>query len=109
MPKLAIVVWVISELNDIPETLTIRVLAPPERKEIARAEVLGESLIAQKPDEYSQHFTIRVFIPVVNVVFEQAGDLEVMVEVDGEEPFRAGRLGLQFNVDPAQSGLPPPS
>lgn len=108
-PKFGIVVWIISDIGDIPSKFSIRILGPPDRSEIAKVEAEGEPLFTNtpKPDEFSKHATIRMIIPIANITFQEAGVIEVMVEVEGEEPLRAGRLGVRFNVDPQEAGLSP--
>jgi len=108
--KLAVVVWIISEIDDIPTKFTVRVVGPPDRTEIAKAEAEGkETITLPNLDEYSKHIQIRLTIPLLNVLIQEEGFIEVMVEMEGEEPIRAGRLGVRLNVDVSQIGLPTPA
>src|SRR4051794_26127144 len=65
-PKFAVVVWIISEVSDVPKKFSIRILVPPEGTEIGRIEAEGEPLFVTPPDKLAKYATIRMVIPMAN-------------------------------------------
>ena len=108
-PKFVAVVWIISDIGDVPKKFSVRILAPPDRLELVKVEAEGEPLFTIEPDEFSKHATVRLIIPMMNILFQAEGFVEVMVDVEGEESLRAGRLRIKFNVNPQEIGLPSPA
>jgi hypothetical protein len=104
LQKLAVIVWIISDRDNPPKRFTIRILMPPNRQEIARMDAEGPTF-AEQPDELSKCAFVRALIQLMNVVFTEEGHIEVMVDVEGYEPFRAGRLRIGFNRTAEQAGL----
>jgi hypothetical protein len=110
LPKFGVVVWILFDVGDEPKRLRVRVLLPPDRKEIAIAELAEGAEIAfpYPPDELSTG-SIRVVIPLPPVQLSEEGFLEVMCETE-RETLRAGRLRIRFNVNQAEiPGLINPS
>src|SRR5438067_737624 len=55
MPKFCIVAWVISDVNDRPSKLDIRILVPPGRTELVKLEADPQAAIyPYDPDELSR-------------------------------------------------------
>src|SRR6266478_5710551 len=92
-PKLGLVIWVFSDIDDIPDKFTVRILMPPDRTEIAKFDGDGHSLFDPSDiDEFSAKATIRIIVSMGNVIFSGEGMMEIMVETEGHDPIRAGRL-----------------
>lgn len=106
LPKFGIVVWVLSDLDDVPKKIVVRVLGPPNRTELLKIEGTGDVKFAYPPDELSTTAVVRMIIPIMNFNLAEEGFVEVMVETD-RETLRAGRLRVRFNVRPEEVGLPP--
>lgn len=107
IPKFGIVIWLVFDVGDEPQKVVIRVLAPPARIEIAKLEASvsdGGIQFPYPPDELSKG-TLRLVIPLFNVVFSEEGFVEVIAEMDGTI-VRAGRLKIRFAVRPEEVGLP---
>jgi hypothetical protein len=103
IPKFGIVVWLIHDIDDKPEKITIRILMPPERNEVVRIEgTLGDQQLPYEPDEMSKGI-LRFVIPIMSITFSEEGFLEVMIDT-GRETLRAGRLRIRFNAKPEEMG-----
>jgi hypothetical protein len=105
-PKFGFVVWIISDKEDVPRKFAMRILMPPNRTELAKIEAEGEPIFTAEPDEFSKHIVYRMVLPIQNLTFLEEGYIEIMVDIEGEETFRAGRLRVRFNVNPQEAGLP---
>jgi hypothetical protein len=112
LPKLAIVVWLVCDIDDDVKKFAIRVLAAPNRHEFAKAEYPDDAL---KNVQYADDATKKTFISTISLSpfpVQEDGFVEVMVDTD-RGTMRAGRLMVRF-VDPAahqtaimQSLVPP--
>ena len=105
-PKFGVVAWIIMEKDDVPNKFVLRVLMPPDRTELARIELEGEPAFTTEPDEFSKHVIIKLAVPMANVTFLEDGYMEIMVDIENEETFRAGRLRVRSNVKPEEMGIP---
>ena len=104
MPKFGIVAWIISDRDDVPTKLTIRIVAP-DGTEIARMEESNPQLLVPSPQEENIiKGTLRADILIMNLQFNTAGLLEVIADTE-RESFRVGRLGVRFNVKPEEMAL----
>jgi hypothetical protein len=106
LPKFAVAVWLIYDIDDAPSHITIRVLVPPNKSEIVKLEAQGSGLreFPYPPDEFSKG-TLRIFVPITNLILSEEGFIEVMVDTE-RETLRAGRLRVRFNVPSEEMGLP---
>jgi hypothetical protein len=100
--KWGIVVWLVSDIDDVPEKFTIRVLIPPDKIEITSVEIDRPSTLVN-PEGVTK-YTLRSIMPLPPVNFTQEGFVEVMIDTD-REPLRAGRLFVQF-LPPASTDAP---
>lgn len=93
MPRLALMVLLVTELDDIPGYLKVRVLAPPNRTEILS---FGDELVLSPGHtEGAQKIVWRTLAWLPPFQITEQGYLEVMVDSGlGEE--RAGRIHLSF-------------
>jgi hypothetical protein len=114
--KWGIAVWLIVDVDDIPQKLTITVLTPPGKTEIARVEMDGSLNVGQAVAEDITKYNVRAVFNLSPVTFMEDGIVEVMVETE-LGVIRAGRLLVRFQppeaaalaVNPSATGagLPP--
>jgi hypothetical protein len=101
LPKFALVAWVLSDFDDRPTRVTVRILVPPGRTELARLEAdTDEVLFPHAPDELSKA-SLRIMTTMMPLTLTEEGFLEVMIDTE-RETFRAGRLRIRFNVPSAE-------
>jgi hypothetical protein len=88
-----VVIYVISDVSDVPRKISVTVHVPPDRVEIAKLD-MGDMPALQNPDgAIKAQFRSFLSLPPFTVATE--GFVEVIADVDGK-PIRAGRLRLQF-------------
>jgi len=115
IPKLGISLWVISDLDDRPSKLVVRVIAPdggdvPEGGEILRAD-LGATITGSLPySEGALKAQMRATLQLSPIPLMAEGYIEVWVDTE-RESFRAGRLFISFRrpPEPAQSASASPA
>jgi uncharacterized protein DUF6941 len=102
LPKLGAVVFLITDLNDIPEHISISVYLPPNRTELLKMEMDVPKLEHQEDAVKAQFRSIVVFPPVT---LTEEGFIEITINT-GREELRAGRLFVRFvpppDVSPTQ-------
>src|SRR5437763_17222776 len=77
--KLGVVTWVISDRDDLPQKVTLRILIPPDRTELVKIETQAGTPTTSEPDEYSQNFILRMVYPMENLPLIADGYIEIMV------------------------------
>lgn len=100
IPKFCIQVWVICDVDDVPERLTT-ILVLPGGHELLRAEVVGLSApLSPHMREGAQKEILSQTIPFSPLPLMQEGMLEVWVETERER-IRAGRIWVKSEALPA--------
>jgi hypothetical protein len=105
LPKFAIVIWILSAVDDTPQRLTVRVYTPPGRTEIIQFEApLDATPYAQVyPD--SDRVSLNLTLPITNLQLACEGSLEVAIETE-REVLRAGRLRIRMPGRPDPTASP---
>jgi len=88
-----IMTWLITDLDDLPERMSITILVPPDGTEIARLE--AEGLQPPPRVEEATKLTFRTFFVLPPTNFTEEGFVEAMVETE-KGVIRAGRLFVRF-------------
>ena len=100
LPRFTIITWLISDIDDPPQQLIVRVVVGPDEQERVRID------LQPNPDAKLSHLDgaakvhAQIAIPLVGFPLEQEGYIQVMLETE-RETIRAGRLMVSFNDDPA--------
>lgn len=97
LPRFAVALWVISPIDDPVKELTVRILLPPDRKELVKANFTPSGEV-----NYSEGATKRVFfiaIPMSPFPLEDDGFIEVYADTE-KGSARAGRLMVRFAPAP---------
>jgi hypothetical protein len=100
--KWGAVIWLITDIDDVPAKIKIRVLMPPDRTEIASLETNEPPEIGILDDATKGTFRVIMALPPVN--FTEEGFVEVVVETE-RGTIRAGRLLVKF-PPPQSAPLP---
>lgn len=117
VPKFGIVAWVTSDIDDRPKHIKFRVFVPPGKTEIQTSEIEVDQIENKTSIEPgSLKYTVSSFIPIIGLMLQTSGFIEVTAEVDGEE-MRAGRLKIVIPDRPSSdqttsadaTALPPDS
>jgi hypothetical protein len=87
------VIYVITDVNDVPKKISVTVHIPPDRMEIANLD-MGEMPKLQNPDE-ALKAQFRAFLPLPPFTIATEGFVEVIADIDGKA-IRAGRLRVRF-------------
>lgn len=96
LPKIVIVTWLTSDIDDAPEHVTYRVLLPPDRTEIIRQEITSPPA---KFAEGATKATLQTMITIGPLTLTHEGFLEVLADT-GREEIRMGRLLMKFAPQP---------
>jgi hypothetical protein len=102
-PKICVAFWLVTDLDDRPKSVTLRLLAP-NGSEIMRAPL--ENLPEDLP--YAEGALKRGLHGVLQVspaAFTEEGFLELWIDTE-QEPIRAGRLRIRF-LEPLPPELQP--
>jgi hypothetical protein len=102
LPKFAIISWLICDIDDKPERLTVRVRMQPGA-EILKFEAPYEPDAPHTfnfDDATKYIFTIP--LPIINFAIPGEGILEVTIETE-RETLRAGRLRVRIQQEPEDS------
>jgi hypothetical protein len=91
--KWGVVVWLITDIDDKPRRIKIRVLYSPDRTELASFETNEPPKIESSADATKSNFRLVIALPPVNLTEE--GFVEVIVDTE-RETMRAGRLLVRF-------------
>lgn len=91
--KWGIVVWLISDVDDVPQKMSVSVLAPPDKTEIAAKDF--DQMPPPEHQEGATKMNIRLVLPMPPVNLTAAGFVEVMLTTE-QETLRAGRLFVRF-------------
>lgn len=111
LPKLVIVVWVLSDIGDPIQKMTTIVQGPPNQTEILRAEVDGILASPAHLFEDSKKLIAQQIFTISPFIVTEAGVIDVLLETD-RGSFRAGRLRVSFadpEVTPGLFGTTPPT
>jgi hypothetical protein len=101
IPKIGIVLSLIVDVGDEPETLTATVLIPSEKRELLRVETKRPDVFDEVGKDVKKRI-IRMVLPCPS--FEVAENSEVEVIVDtGQEQIRAGRLLIKLTAPPVEA------
>lgn len=96
LPKFAIAVWLLSDRNDKPGHVIVRVTTPPGQTEIARMEADQNQITALPPIfQDATRSLLSMNLAFANVVLAGGGEIEVTIETE-RETLRAGRLKVVF-------------
>lgn len=98
LPKLALFVTVVSDLDDAPRRFTITLYGPAARTELFKTEH-GRQDEAASIIEGATRFHAKVAIPLANCVLSGPGKREVIVQTE-RESMRAGWLTVTFPTAP---------
>lgn len=104
LPRLGVVVLVLSDIDDRPERITITITTPPDKTEVARVEADVKNLLVQSPED-SKHMVLRCIVGLGPLPLTADGFMEVMVATE-RESFRAGRLMVRFAPPPQPAVAP---
>ena len=97
LPKLVLVVWVITDIGDPLPGFAVRVRVPPGRRELINLDVGAPAVRAQREGATRMH--AQAIIPITPFPLDAIGDIEVEVDLGGESQ-RAGRLAIKFADKP---------
>jgi hypothetical protein len=96
LPRFAIAIWLLSDINDRPKRISVRIFAPPGRTEIFKFDAPMEALGQSAPQfDDAERVTIQLNVPLINLVLPCEGVLEVTIETE-KEVLRAGRLRVRM-------------
>ncbi|SRR6266700_2659485 len=111
MPKFAIVVWIITDIDDPVMRVTTSVRMPPDGQEVFKAEV-GQATTIPSLLEGARKMIAHQILTFGNFLVPAPGMMEVMLETD-TGPMRAGRLLIRFeppvDISPPSTASPLPS
>jgi hypothetical protein len=93
-PRLSIVLWVVSDPGDMPEKVTVTVLAPPDRHEVLRVDVQSLASEIQHAEGATKH-RLQAIFSLLPFHVTSEGYFEVFVDTERER-IRAGRLKASF-------------
>lgn len=93
VPKLGIVVWIVTDIDDIPTALSLRITVPPNETEIFKAQQVSLPTLQHRED--AQKATFRNVLGLGPIPLTAEGFLEVWVD-SGQGETRAGRIFLRF-------------
>lgn len=93
-PKLCVAVWLDGDLADIPESITVHVLAQPGRASVFSAELKRPE---SKADPTTHRARMQTLVEISPVMLKAPGRLEVEVEA-GRETLKAGHLDVRFEA-----------
>lgn len=93
LPKLCVVVWITTDIDDPMERVNVRVLAPPDERERARIDFPSRG--ATLHQEGATRMQTQAIIQMAPFPLEHEGFIQVMVETE-RETLRAGRLMVKF-------------
>jgi hypothetical protein len=108
LAKLCIIVWVITDIDDPPTQLGVRVLGPPGGIELFKTPAYEPFPLAQT--EGATKVVGTVTVQVTPFLLKENGYIEVMVDTD-QGSMRAGRLMVRISppvVDTSTSVQEPP-
>lgn len=122
VPRFAIIAWLISDIDDMPERVLLKVTTPPGSTEIFRNEISGDQIPSPGvPREGSTRYVLQITMPITNLPLQSDGNIEVIIETE-RETLRAGRLRVVIPRSPDSTvatatgaaaspptALPPPS
>ena len=92
LSKFAMVLWVISDLDDRPSSMKVTLYGPPGRTEIFSLDPpIGN---APPSSEGAVRFIFQMALPIINLVIVDEGFLELAVVTERGE-LRAGRLVIR--------------
>jgi len=97
VPKLGIAAWLICDVDDMPESMTVKVFFPPGQTEVARGHQdksqLGEiwNAIAANRTDGAQKVNLQTVMQFNNLVLIEPGYIEVVIETE-TGTLRAGRI-----------------
>ena len=103
VPRLGLVLWLITDVDDIPENISWRVLAPPDRTEIFKVE--QDSVPPLQNAEGAVKATFRAVLQLGPITLTESGFLEVAVD-SGQGEIRAGRIFVRFAGPLIQTEIP---
>jgi hypothetical protein len=103
--KWGIVVWLIVDVDDKPQKMSVSVLAPPDKTEIATLNF--DQISSPERQEGAIKMNFRAILPMPPVNLTEAGFIDVMVATE-KETLRAGRLLVKFEPPPAESMVSAP-
>lgn len=95
IPKLVIAFWLITDLDDVPDRVTLTVYAPPHRSEIFKTELDLKTLTPSQTPEWATRFTIQGHIPFLNFLIVEDGIIEVTLDTH-REIIVAGRVKVRL-------------
>ncbi|HJU19997.1 MAG TPA: hypothetical protein VJ770_26390 [Stellaceae bacterium] len=98
--KWGIVVWLITDIDDIPQKVGIRVLIPPDKTQIAALETT--SPLGAEYTEGATKNNWRAVMVLPPATFTEEGYVEVMVDTE-QGTIRAGRLFVKFTTQQADT------
>lgn len=94
LPKFAMVVWLICDIDDTPRSFTVTLFGPPGRTQLVNGE--AHSPEAQLPTvEGATKFTAKMALQMANLQLLEPGRLEAVVQTE-RETLRAGWLAIKF-------------
>lgn len=100
LTKWGIAVWLICDVDDMPQKLSISVTVPPDKTEIATLDF--DQVPPPEHQEGASKMNFRTFLPMPPVHLTETGFIEVMVATE-QEPLRAGRLLVRFAPAPPET------
>lgn len=107
LPKFACVVLIITDIDDLPKQIAIKVTVPtdkPEGVEIANLNIAPE--LSEQNREGAVKSVFRAILPMVGIPLTHEGYIEVWADT-GREQFRCGRLRVVFNAQaPSEAVVP---
>jgi hypothetical protein len=114
LPKLVIAFWLMTEIDDIPDRVTVTLYAPPGRSEIFKHEMDVKATAPPHFPEWATKFTLHGQIPFQNFLLAEDGIIELTLDTQ-REILVAGRLRLRLQhteagapIEVPTASLPPP-
>ena len=105
IPKLCMVWWLYSDIDDKPERLTFRVFGPPGRQELVSASLPLEQLVAPAftfPDATKS--VLGANFSITNIILPHEGLIEASLETE-RDTIRVGRLRVRIPGRPEPQEL----
>jgi hypothetical protein len=102
LPKFGIVAWVIADIDDPIQTISVSLNVPPNLTEILRTES-GPIVMVPSTVDGAKKMITQQMLPISQLVISEAGMIEVMIHTE-RETLRGGRIMIRFAAEPAAPG-----
>jgi hypothetical protein len=94
LPQLIMAFWLVCDVDDVPQRISINITMPPGRTQVMKVELpMDRAVPSGGFPPWARKYSIGGRIPFINLAFICEGFLEVLLETE-RETLTAGRLRI---------------